>query len=271
MKRTFLAKRNALLTSASFSWGGAALAVAVLVLLVRLLLPNLFWSAMAPVFSLGNGLASSSHAFFAGFENASALALKNEQLESENAALASENHALTENAAAAAELSGSGIVAGVVSRPPESPYDTLVVAGGSKRGVLAGMEAFGPGGVPVGVVTDILADFSRVTLFSSPNVSVQAWVGAKKIPLALSGAGAGAFRASLARTAGVNAGDEVFLAAGGALPIGTVTNVDTDPSSPVVVLAIQGAVNLFSLTAVELRPTGPAFVNSLTWTAAQSK
>ena len=37
----------------------------------------------------------------------------------------------------------SGILAGVVARPPESPYDTLVLAAGKNAGVTLGMEVFG--------------------------------------------------------------------------------------------------------------------------------
>ena len=59
----------------------------------------------------------------------------------------------------------SGILAGVVARPPVSPYDTLVLAAGRVDGVEVGMEAFGAVGVPVGVVSSVLEDFSRVTLF----------------------------------------------------------------------------------------------------------
>ena len=59
----------------------------------------------------------------------------------------------------------SGIIAGIVARPPASPYDTLVLSAGSEEGVTLGMEAFGAGGVPLGVVSSVLANFSRVTLF----------------------------------------------------------------------------------------------------------
>lgn len=264
MKRTFLSRRNALFTYSSFSWGGAALAVAILALIVRLLLPNVFWFAVSPAFKLSDALASATGGLFAGFGNAAALAAKNEQLASENAALAAENHGLAEKASDTALL-GSGIPAGVVARPPSSPYDVLIVAAGSKAGVAPGMEAFGPGGVPIGIATGVLPDFTRVTLFTSPTMSFDAWVGAKKTAVALHGAGGGAFTTSLPRLTDIAEGDEVYVPAGGALPIGSVTKIDSDPSLPVITVHIQSALNLFSLTWIELRATGPAFVNSLSW------
>lgn len=241
------------------------LALAVGALVVRLLLPDLFWIALSPAFKASGALASASGGLFAGFANAAALAAKNEQLASENAALAAENRALAEKAGATSALSGSGIAAGVVARPPSSPYDVLIVASGSKQGIAPGMEAFGPGEVPIGLATAVLPDFTRVTLFTSPSMSFDAWIGAKKTAVTLRGAGGGAFSTSLPRLADVAVGDAVYVPAGGALPIGMVTKIDSDPSLPTVAVHIQSAVNLFSLTWVELRATGPAFVNSLSW------
>ena len=136
MKRTFLAKRNALLSSAGVSWGALALAFALAVLLVRLLAPNFFWYAASPAFSIADDIAARTHVFLNSFSDTAALAARNEQLVRENAALANENQALVEKTASQSALLGSsdvqkpavsGILAGVVARPPESPYDTLVL------------------------------------------------------------------------------------------------------------------------------------------------
>ena len=270
MKRTFLSRRNALLSPGSFSAGTVAVGIAVFLLAVRLLLPNVFWTVLSPLYHAADAIGAGSHSFFAGFEDASVLALRNEELEKQNAALVDENRALADKAGALDALSPGGIAAGVVSRPPESPYDSLIVKVGSKEGVVPGMEAFGPGGVPVGVVTDVLPDFSRVLLFSSPSMTFDAWLGGKHTPIRITGGGGGSFRASLPRLAGVAQGDQVYVAAGGALPIGSVVRIDTDPSSPVVTLQIQGAVNPFTLTWLSLRDTGSAFMGALSWKNAES-
>ena len=264
MKRTFLAKRNALLSSAGLSWGAYALIFAVLVLLVRLLAPNLFWQAFTPAFNAADALAAKSHFFFSSFDDAATLSLRNEQLIHENAALANENQTLLEKARGIAALgAAAGIRAGVVARPPESPYDTLVLAGGSADGIRKGMEAFGAGGVPLGIVSSVSASFSRVTLFSAPGVVTDGWVGHQGLPLTIAGAGAGAMNASLARSAPVSAGDTVFAPGPGMLPLGTVVRIDSDPSAPGVTLHIQSSLNLFSVTWVLLRDTGAAFVGAL--------
>jgi cell shape-determining protein MreC len=271
MKRTFLAKRNALLSSTGVSWGAFALMFALGVLLMRLLAPNFFWYVAAPAFGVADGIAARSHAFLNSFSDTAALAARNEQLVRENAALSNENQALIEKAASQSALLGpsgvqksavSGVLAGVVARPPESPYDTLVLSAGSTAGVTLGQEAFGEGNVPLGMVTAVTADFSRVTLFSAPGTITHGWVGHANTPLSIFGAGAGAMEASLSRSAGAAVGDTVFVPGPGMLPIGSVTRIDSDPSAPGITLLIAPKINPFSLTWVLLRDTGAAARNS---------
>ncbi len=267
MKKTFLTRRNALLSSGSISWGGYALLLALAVLFVRLVAPNFFLHITAPVFRVADALSTQTHIFFSRFGDAAALTIQNEKLQEENAALASENRALIQKEAeltrlisptAESRIVPFSVLAGVVARPPESPYDTLVLDKGTHNGVAVGQEAFGPGGVPIGLVTTALPDFSRVTLFSAAGMTVVGSVGNTAIPITLVGSGAGTLSASLSRASGVAVGDTVSVPGPGALPIGTVVRIDGDPSSPSMTLRIQPSVNLFSVAWVSLRERGAA-------------
>ena len=273
MKKISLARRNALLSPGNLSWGAFALAFAVLFLSIRLFAPDFFWRTLAPVFRGADAFAAMSRTALSSFGNVAALSARNDELSKENESLASENQALAQKVAdissllggVSAKTSPAGILAGVVARPPSSPYDTLVLSPGADEGVVPGMEAFGEGGVPLGIVSAVHPGFSRVTLFSSPEIRVDGWVGSGRLPLAIRGAGGGALSASVQRSAGIKTGDAVFVPGPGALPIGSVVRIDSDPSSPSVTLQIQPAVNLFSITWVELRASGPAFTASFSW------
>jgi len=244
---------------ANFSWGVFALGFALAILFVRLLAPNFFWRTFTPVFHASDALASESHFFLSGFGNTATLAVQRERLAQENVALTNENQALLQKIADLKALSLSpGIPAGVVARPPESPYDTLVLAAGRNAGVALGMEAFGNGGVPIGTISSVLDDFSRVTLFSAPGVQTGGWVGHAALPLTIQGMGAGAMQATVSRSAPIAVGDTVFVPGPGMLPIGTVVRIDSDSSSPGVTVRIQSALNLFSIVWVTLRSTGAA-------------
>jgi cell shape-determining protein MreC len=264
MKRTFLAKRNALLSPRGLSWGALALAFSLLVLFFRLVAPNIFLQVLTPVFQASSLIATESNAFFSSFGNAAVLADRNEKLARENAALVSENQALMKKADTLAALLGDtgkrgsaeGILASVVVRPPVGPYDTLLVSVGESDGVSVGMEAFGAGGVPVGIVSSVFSDFSRVTLFSTPSMSTDGWVGRANVPVTITGTGAGTMQASIARSSLVAVGDTVSIPGPGMLPLGSVVRIDSNPLSPGVTLRIRPAVNPFSISWITLRATG---------------
>lgn len=260
------------------------LVFAIVLLVFRLLAPNLFLRAVAPLFSASDALAAWSHAMFSGFKNASSLAVENEQLAQQNTALTNENQALSQKVtdlrilmcgqgvsastvdAKCPHAAPQGILAGVVARPPESPYDTLVLAAGTDAGIALGMGVFGAGNVPLGIVSSVSTDFSRVTLFSAPGVTTDGWIvhAHTTLPVTIAGTGAGALTATLARSADVAAGDAVFVPGPGMLPIGNVARVDRDPSSPSVTLSIAPATNLFSIAWVTIRDTGAALLRPTT-------
>lgn len=261
MKMTYLAKRNAILSRENISWGSGALAFAIIILLLRLIVPSAFAATVAPAFKLSNSVTAIGHEFFSVFGDTAKLSIKNEELVRQNSALSEENQALSTKLSDLAGLRGSlssanNIVAGIVARPPVSPYDTFLVSGGFDIGVTLGQEAFGPGGVPLGTVTEVSDTSARVTLFTAPGVTTSGWVGKTKVPLTLLGRGGGAFEAAASRSSAIAEGDTVYLPGPGALPAGTVLRIDSDQSSPSETLRIQSAINLFSITWIELRDTG---------------
>lgn len=263
MKTTRWGRRNRGLSRGAW-WSVAVLAFALIFTLLRLLAPNLFLHALAPAFSLGNMLSTRMSSILADFADTRVLATKYASLESDNAVLSLENRTLKEKIRDLTALLGSGsreqngIVAGVLARPPIAAYDTLILSAGTSAGVRERMEAFGEGGLPLGVVSSVTADFSRVTLFSAPGVSAAAWVGSARIPITLTGVGAGAYTASVPRGAGIAAGDAVFLPGPGAIPVGSVIHVGGEASEVFATLFIHPVTNPFSITWVSLRDVGSA-------------
>ncbi len=260
MKRTYLARRNSLLSRAQFTWGAFALLFSVCALVLRIAAPNVFFAAAAP---LERGAAAAALSVRAALPGSTAgLAAKYNALASENAALAIENRTLVQKdadlmallSATSSAAQAPGVVAGVLAAPPEDPYGALMLAAGTRSGVSVGMEVFGNKGVPVGVVSMVLADQAQVTLFSSPGQRMNAWIGQQQLPVVLAGAGAGAFSASVPSTADVTVGDAVYAPGPGALPVGQVVRIDRSPSSPSAQLRIAPAANPFSLAWVVLRP-----------------
>ena len=268
MKRTYLAKRNAFFSRENITPGSLAMAFALIALFTRVVLPDAFFAIITPATRVSSNISNYAHFVLSSFDNAALLEKQNENLTNRNISLTNENQALAQKLSDISPLldgstSKEGIIAGVITRPPESAYDTLLVNVGEASGSSVGMEAFGARGVPIGLVTATSAKSSRVTLFSAPNISINAWVGKNKLPILLRGAGGGAFNAVVPRTAMVTAGDLVYIPGPGALPIGSVARVDSDSSSPSSNLRIQGGTNIFSITWIELRDAGKVVEDAL--------
>jgi cell shape-determining protein MreC len=155
------------------------------------------------------------------------------------------------------EAASPGILAGVVLRPPVSPYDTLVIDAGFKDGVVVGALVEGPGGAPIGTIGSVATDSARVILYSSYGVSTSAWAGEERTPLTLMGEGGGAFSATASSEAPLTVGEAISLPVGGAGVMGVIDRIDKDPSSPEAEVRIRPLVNPYSITWVTVSHSAP--------------
>jgi cell shape-determining protein MreC len=245
---------------AALAWSvGTIIVLGILFILLRMFAPGAVIAIATPFWKGGSSFEAGVGNVFSGFGNASKLASENtalqsqvSELENENAVLTARAQDLTKLLGGQSEIGSAGILAGVLARPPESPYDTVIVGMGAKDGVVANATTFATGGIPIGTVESTTAHSATIKLLSTPNLTTNGWVGENRIPLTLNGTGAGTFTATLPKAAPVAVGDSVYVPGPGAVPIGTIARIDSDPSSPTVVLYIQPLVNIFSLTWVEI-------------------
>lgn len=249
-------RRTALLAPWSVPLIFVALALIVLFFILRAFLPGAVAQIARPFWGAGDRATDAGGSIAAFFGDKAVIAAERDRLSAENAALANENAALRARALDLERLLGSreaapeGILAGVLARPPVSPYDTLVIDQGEDAGVRAGAPVFGAGGIPIGTVESVAGASARVILYSAPGQVTEGWVGVNRTPVTLAGASAGAFRTNLPRESTAAVGEEVYLPGPGALPVGTVVRVDTDPSSPRAEIHVRPVVHPFSITWV---------------------
>jgi cell shape-determining protein MreC len=249
-------RRNS--TGAPFWAYGVVALVVVLLIALRVFLPGTFVVVSLPFWKVGTSLSANIGTTFAGFESKEKLDQQNAALAMQVATLKNENQVLTARSQDLTKLLGgqtsigNEMLAGVLAGPPESPYDSLIVSAGSSDGVTNDALVYSAGGIPIGTVSQVNANTSRVSLFSTPGRGTSGWVGENRIPVTLTGMGAGAFTATVSASTTVAVGDIVYVPGPGALPIGTVIRVDRDPSSPTPVIQVQPLVNLFSITWVEV-------------------
>jgi len=224
--------------------------VVVLLLILRLAFPNALVSLARPLWGAGNVMTAAVGSVT--LESAADVKADRDRLQAELTARSNELatlQAVTSDIQKLGDISGR-VVAGVLARPPLSPFDTLIVA--PTEPVQVGAHAFGHGGVPVGTVERSEEGSAQVSLYSSAGRSTLGWAGETRIPIELRGVGSGAFRASVAKDSGIAIGDLVYVPGPGALPIGTVVRIDTDPSSPTGILFVKPLASPFSLTWIAI-------------------
>jgi cell shape-determining protein MreC len=250
-------RRNALISSGRALLAACIFFIVIVLLALRTFAPGFLARVATPVWQVGQAATDGLAGFANIFGNSSELTRERDTLQNENLTLAEENRLLRAQMEDLTRLTASstvpsGIRAGVTARPPVAPYDTLLVGAGTNEGVTAGAYVYGPGGVPLGTVDGVSLNTSRIALYSTGGRTTDGWVGEKRIAITLVGRGAGAFEATLPRNSGIAVNDVVYAPGPGALPIGTIVKIDTDPSSPRDDIFIAPYVNLFSLTWVTI-------------------
>lgn len=257
MRREYSRRRSAFLRDVR-PVAAVVVGIAVLIFILRLVAPGALIAVASPFWRAGASLSSATGGFFSIFHEHATLEHERDAALAQVAALSEQNAVLAAKDSDLMKLLGNRtestdtILAGVLARPPESAYDTLVVDQGSDAGVIVGAVAYGPGGVPLGTVASVTRSSGRITLYSAPAQQTGAWIGEARTPITLTGLGAGAFYTEAPREASTTIGDAVYVSGPGALPIGTVARVDSDPSSPKSVIRVAPAINPFSITWVTI-------------------
>ena len=260
MKKQYSRKRKSLLSP---SWILALVGVGmffVLTVLARTFAPGVLITVVSPGLSLGTWVSERTYSFVSSFSHTAEVVHERDRLLEENQALQNTNRTLVAKVEDITHLTGTSptpstrIFAGILARPPVSPYDTLLIDTLGHTGLHNGAHVYGPGNVPLGTLEAISGSHARVKLYSFPGEISNGWVGEKRIPITLTGVSAGAFTATLSRQSGVAVNDVVYLPGPGALAVGSISSIDSDPSSPQDAVHIVPYTNIFSLTWVEIEP-----------------
>ncbi len=262
MKKRFSRRHNSFV--GAYPWlGPTAVGLFILVVIVaglRFLVPGALVSISSPLWAAGDSLTLGVENVGSFFTDKATLTNERDRLLAENAALQASNASSVARVRDLERLLGDrteaapGILAGVLARPPVSPYDVLIVDAGSEQGVLAGSAVQGPGGMPLGMIESATGNSARVLLYSTPAQETESWIGEARIPVTLVGEGSGAMSAVVAREAGIVVGDLVYASGPGARAVGSVIAVGNDPSSPRSRVDIRPLQNPFSLTWVTITP-----------------
>ncbi|MBI4691908.1 MAG: rod shape-determining protein MreC [Candidatus Terrybacteria bacterium] len=137
----------------------------------------------------------------------------------------------------------SYILASIVSRPPQAPYDILLLDAGAEHGVKPGMTVTAYENVLLGFVIEVFADISKVKLISFPgeetNVMIQGQVSAIAI-----GRGGENLEIKLPSAIEIKLGDQIMAPGTFPLLVGVVEKVEINLSDPFQKILFRLPINL---------------------------
>ena len=152
------------------------------------------------------------------------------------------------------------IVAGVIARPPHTPYDTIIIDRGSDDGIVLHAPVYRGGTNAIGYIREVFDDSALVVLFSSPGVESTVFVFGPNLFTTAYGEGGGVIRLSIPQGITVEKGDVVILPSLDTGIVGTIHDLISNPTEPEQRAFVSGEVSLQSLRLVSVgrTPVQPA-------------
>ncbi len=144
------------------------------------------------------------------------------------------------------------IVAGVLAKPSQSLYNSLVIDQGSKNGITVGQLVVTQGTIGLGKISSVSANTATVELFSGPQFDTNLVMKNQNITVPAKGKGGGNFEIHIPREIVVTDGDMLALPEHPSIAVGVVKSIIFDPRDPFQTVLARTPVNLQELSFVEV-------------------
>ncbi|PIZ85994.1 hypothetical protein CO033_01275 [Candidatus Nomurabacteria bacterium CG_4_9_14_0_2_um_filter_32_10] len=224
-----------------------------------------------PVLILGNNIGYKLSNIGTYFYSKNSLVLENKDLKSklseQEARILNYNSILDENLKIKEILErkreeAKMILASVLSKPNQSPYDTIIIDVGEKNGIISGQKVFALGNIPIGSIAEVYFNTSKVILYSSSGEKTEVIIGGKPASTSSSlggdtfmqivGRGGGNFEMILPRDFVLEKRTEIILPGITPYIVGIVETIISDPRDSFQKALLVSPVNIQELKFVEV-------------------
>lgn len=136
------------------------------------------------------------------------------------------------------------VVGSVILRPPQSPYDILVIDAGDENGIKVGREAITHSSVLIGHVAETMPKMSKIKLVSFPKEETNLILEKIKLAAIGVGLGGGNIEIKIPNSVKVEIGDNIIT--DGMFPriLGKVEKIETSPIVPFQKVLFRVPINL---------------------------
>ncbi len=134
----------------------------------------------------------------------------------------------------------------VLSKPPQSPYDTLVIGSGESDGIIVGNPVYMSDTIIVGTIASVTAHTAVAQLFSTGNSKQQATLERTGATFELSGAGGANFQVEVPKETDLTVGDTLLYPSSSLSVLATVYHIDTGSQSSFKKVYLRIPGNIFA-------------------------
>lgn len=242
-----------------------AVIVAIIVIFtINFFFPRFFPSILYPVTTLFWKTESSSVGWFVRMgqivQSKYSLVKDNKRLSDEVASrdasmllldvLRKENEELKKNQGRTGQ--GDDVLGVILSRPPVTPYDTLVIDIGVADGLEVGNKVYTAGDTLIGDVVEVFEHSSKVSLFSTPGRQMSILVGSTTVETLAIGRGGGNFSAELPADIKISKGDTIITTLIRPHAFGVVEEILIDSSASLQTLLFKAPMNIHQFRFVQV-------------------
>ncbi len=220
-----------------------------------------------PVLYVGGSIGDKFSGIGAYFSFKSTLALENNRLKNEMKEMGArvsnysvvleENISIKEKMGRAVGLENT-ILSAVLSKPNQSPYDTIIIDIGANKNVSVGDRVFALGGIPIGKVSAVYSYSSNVVLFSSSGEKTEVVITGENAFVQLVGRGGGNFEMILPRDFMLTKGEVVVLPGIRPYTVAVSQNIISDPRDSFQKVLFVSPVNIQEIKFVEVEKNSVA-------------
>jgi rod shape-determining protein MreC len=145
------------------------------------------------------------------------------------------------------------LTAYILSRPPQSPYDILIIEAGFENGVQKNMEVTAYGSILLGYVSDVFPKISKVKLISFPKEETNAVFSSLNIPIIALGKGGDNLEINFPQSIEVNIGEKITTIGSNPALVGIVEKIEKSPAEPFQKILFRLPLNIQELKYVTIR------------------
>ncbi len=239
-------------------WVVIILLIIVVIMITRPIRNTLFTVA-SPIWKLESGILNSS--FFDYFKSKQSLINERVVMEqklfmagslmAENEILRNENETL-KDLLGRKEIIQNTVLAAIIVKPPQTPYDMLTVDIGEDNNVQIGDKVIANANVYIGEVSEVYPHSAKIILYSTPGHHLPVMLGLDSVSVEAVGMGGGNFNIFLPREVEVQEGDVIVVPSITPNVFGIVEKVNFKETDSFQTVLFKSPVNISELSLVEI-------------------